>query len=134
MDAQDGLTRVLEEGGMVSFKPKNNLLYAFRAASEKLQRLVLLTLVVSIVPAWGDAQSQSPMQNVALQNGIITAVHQTTFQIDGRTFSLAPDVVILNEKGLEAGPDLLVVTAEVKYRVKKEHTDQIDRIIVFLPR
>ncbi len=119
---------------MVWFKPKSILLYAFRVASGRLQSLVLLTLVVNIVPAWGGAQSQIPVQNVALQNGTITAVYQTTFQIDGRTFSLAPDAIILNEKGLEAGPDLLVVTAEVKYHVKKEHNDKIDRIIVFLPR
>lgn len=105
-----------------------------RRMKRRVPQLVLCALAASVVPASLLAQSQVPLQGVALQNGTITAVHQTTFQIDGRTFSLAPDAIIVDEKGLEAGPDLLVVTAEVKYRVKKEHADQIDRLIVFLPR
>ncbi|MDO9118756.1 MAG: hypothetical protein Q7U39_12415 [Nitrospira sp.] len=70
----------------------------------------------------------------SLQSGSITAIYETAFQIDGRTFRLTPDAVIQNEKGEVMEASSLVVTAEVKYHVKKEQNNQIDRMIVFLPR
>jgi glucan-binding YG repeat protein len=96
------------------------------------------------------AQSQIPAQSVAWQSGTITAIYETTIQIDGRTFSLAPDAVILDDTGNQMDASELVVTAEVKYHVKPasqqaskqdskqdntiEQQDKIDRMIVVLPR
>ncbi|MBX3302763.1 MAG: hypothetical protein KF693_11165 [Nitrospira sp.] len=90
--------------------------------------------MIGLAPGTTRADQQPPMMTVGYQSGTITAVHQTTFEIDGRTFSLVPDAIILDDRGNEIGPGSIVVTAEVKYRVAKERNDKINRMIIFLPR
>lgn len=76
----------------------------------------------------------TPAMTINYQNGTITAIYQTSFQIDGRTYSLSPDAVILDDSGNELDAGMLAVTLDVKYRIKKGETDKIDRMILFLPR
>jgi hypothetical protein len=71
---------------------------------------------------------------IGYKNGTITAIYEKTFQIDGRTYSLTPDAVILDDSGNQLDAGRLAVTLEVKYHVKKGETDKIDRMILFLLR
>lgn len=98
--------------------------------------LLLATAVLAGGLVSGIARADQPFQpmTAGYQNGTITAVHQQTFQIDGRVFSLTPDAVLLDDSGNQLDASALVVTAEVKYHVKKEQIDKIDRMIVILPR
>lgn len=75
-----------------------------------------------------------PSMTIGYQNGTITAIYEKTFQIDGRTYSLTPDAVILDDSGNKLDAGMLAVTLEVKYHVKKGETDKIDRMILFLLR
>jgi hypothetical protein len=76
-----------------------------------------------------------PSMTIGYQNGRITSINQTSFQIDGRTYSLTPDAVILDDNGKQLDAGMLAVTLEVKYHVvKKGETDKIDRMILFLLR
>lgn len=111
-----------------------------KGAKVRHQRSALPALALAVgmmcglAPDSTRADQQLPMMTVEYQSGTITAVHQTTFEIDGRTFSLVPDAIIMDERGNEIGPGSIVVTAEVKYRVTKERNDKINRMVVFLPR
>lgn len=108
----------------------------FRKATMMLGYGCLVSVLMAlgtIAATWADQQLPI-MMNTAYQDGTITAIYEATFQIDGRTYSFAPDAVIVNDKGVEIEASALVVTAEVKYHVKKEHYDKIDRMILFLPR
>ena len=75
-----------------------------------------------------------PSMTIGYQNGTITAIYEKTLDIDGRTYGVTPDVVMLDDYGRVLDPGRLVVTAEVKFHVKKEQSNMIDTMIVTLPR
>jgi len=70
---------------------------------------------------------------IGYQNGTITGIYETTLQIDHRTYSLTPDVVLVDRHGDELKARFLRVDIEVKYHLEKGSKDRIDRMIVFLP-
>lgn len=96
-----------------------------------LAMTVLSVMSVGVTPA--DDQP-FPSMTIGYQNGTITAIHEKTLDIDGRTYSLTPDAVILDDSGNKLDAGMLAVTLEVKYHVKKGQTDNIDRMILFLSR
>ena len=102
-----------------------------RARIIALAVTILSVMSVDITPA--DDQPL-PSMTISYQNGTITAIYENTLDIDGRTFGLTPDVVMLDEHGDTLDPSRLMVTAEVKFHVKKEQSNKIDKMIVTLPR
>jgi hypothetical protein len=94
---------------------------------------VTVLSVVSVGVTLADDQPL-PSMTIAYQNGTITAIYENTLDIDGRTYGLTPDVVMLDEHGDTLDPARLMVTAEVKFHVKKEQSNKIDKMIVTLPR
>ncbi|HYM88472.1 MAG TPA: hypothetical protein VES92_05080 [Nitrospiraceae bacterium] len=102
-----------------------------RARIIALAVTVLSVVTVGVTPA--DDQPL-PSMTIAYQNGTITAIYEKTLDIDGRTYGLMPDVVMLDEHGDMLDPARLMVTAEVKFHVKKEQSNMIDKMIVTLPR
>lgn len=94
--------------------------------------LVLSTpMVTSLSLAF--AEQNPPVVAVAYQDGKVTGVYETTIQIDHRTFSLAPEVVILDRHGDPLAERDIRVDLDVKYHLLKGSTDKIDQMIVFLP-
>ncbi|MBI3808294.1 MAG: hypothetical protein HY281_12405 [Nitrospirae bacterium] len=75
-----------------------------------------------------------PSITVGYQSGTITAIHEKTLDIDGRTYGVTPDVVMLDAHGRMMDLGRLRVTAEVKFHVTKEQSNMIDKMIVTLPR
>ena len=75
-----------------------------------------------------------PAITVGYQSGAITAIYEKTLDIDGRTYGLTPDIIMLDEHGRMMDPRRLVVTAEVKFHVTKEPNNMIDKMIVTLPK
>ena len=92
---------------------------------------ILSVVNVDVTPA--DDQPL-PSMTISYQNGTITAIYENTLDIDGRTYGLMPDVVMLDEHGDMLDPARLMVSAEVKFHVKKEQSNKIDKMIVILPR
>lgn len=84
-------------------------------------------------PASADQEQMSPMMAVGYQSGMITGIYETTLQIDHKTYSMTPDVVLLNRHGHELHPRHLRVDIEVKYHLPKDSKDKIDRMILILP-
>ena len=80
------------------------------------------------------AEQSLPNMVVGYQSGKITAVYQTTFQIDGRTYSLTPDAVILDDNGNPLDAGYIGIEIEAKFHVKKDQNDKIDQMILILPR
>jgi hypothetical protein len=100
-------------------------------------RIMVLAMTVFFVMNVGVTPADDqpiPSITVGYQSGTITAIYQTSFQIDGRTYSLTPDAVILDDSGTQLDAGMLAVTLEVKYHVKKGEADKIDQMILFLPR
>ncbi len=79
------------------------------------------------------ADQQLPMMTVGYQSGTVTSLYETTFQIDHRTYSLTPDVILLDRHGHELHIRHLRVDIEVKYHLQKDSKDKIDRMILILP-
>lgn len=94
---------------------------------------VTVLSVVSVGVTLADDQSL-PSMTIGYQNGTITAIYEKTLDINGRTYWLMPDVVMLDGHGRMLDPGRLVVTAEVKFHVTKEENNKIDKMIVTLPR
>ena len=98
--------------------------------------MVLVVTAFSVMSAWVTLADDQPIPSMTIgyQNGMITAIHEKTLDIDGRTYGLIQEVVILNQTGGVMEPRDLVVTAEVKFHVTKEDNNKIDKLIVTLPR
>ena len=98
--------------------------------------MVLAVTVLSVMSVGVTLADDQPLPSMTIsyQNGTITAIYEKTLDIDGRTYGLMPDVVMLDEDGKMLDPGRLVVTAEVKFHVKKEQSDKIDKMIVTLPK
>jgi hypothetical protein len=99
--------------------------------------LIALAVAVLSVVRVGDSLAEDqplPAVTVNYQTGEITAIYEKTLDIDRRNFGLTPDVVMLDDHGRVLDPGRLVVTAEVKFHVKKEQSNMIDKMIVTLPR
>ncbi len=99
--------------------------------------LMLLAVTVLSVTTVGVTLADDeplPSMTVGYQNGTITAIYENKLDIDRRTYGLMPDVVMLDEHGDLLDPGRLMVDAEVKFHVKKEQSNMIDKMIVTLPR
>ena len=98
--------------------------------------MVLAVTVLSVMSVGVTLADDQPLPSmtIAYQNGTITAIYEKTLDIDGRTYGLMPDVVMLDEHGEMLDPARLMVTAEVKFHVTKEQSNKIDKVIVILPR
>lgn len=98
--------------------------------------MVLAVTVLSVMSVGVTLADDQPLPSMTIsyQNGTITAIYENTFDIDGRTYGLMPDVVMLDEHGDMLDPARLMVSAEVKFHVKKEQSNKIDKMIVTLPK
>ena len=98
--------------------------------------MVLAVTVLSVMSVGVTLADDQPLPSMTIgyQNGTITAIYEKTVDIDGRTYWLVPDVVMLDKYGRMFDPGRLVVTAEVKFHVTKEQNNKIDKMIVTLPR
>jgi len=90
-------------------------------------------MMIGLAPESPRADQSVPMMTVGFSSGTITAIYETTFQIDHRTYSLTPDAVLLDRHGDELKVSDLRVTIDVKYHLEKGSTDKIDRMILYLP-
>lgn len=79
------------------------------------------------------AEQSLPTMAVGYLSGKITGIYQANLQIDGKTFSLAPECVLVDRHGDPLMPDALKEDVEVKYHLLKGSTDKIDSMVVFLP-
>ena len=98
--------------------------------------IILLTIAVLPILSFSITQADDqplPSMTVGYQSGTITAVHEKTLDIDGRTYAVMPDVVMLDQHGEAMEPGRLMVSAEVKFHVMKEQSNMIDKMIVTLP-
>ena len=100
--------------------------------------LAALLLTLLITAAWGPSlsiadQSLPQQLAVAYKDGTITGVYETTVEIDRKTYTLAPDAVLLGRRGEVLEVRNLRVDIEVKYHLEKGSTDRIDQIILYLP-
>lgn len=95
--------------------------------------VLTLSLFMVSSPSLVVADQSIPAAVEAHRDGKITGVYETTIQIDHKTFSFIPNVVIVDRHGDPLYERDIRVDLEVKYHLLKGTTDQIDRIILFLP-
>ena len=111
-----------------------------RQASKPSYRPVAAALLVFGILAlvWPDscvlASSDKAVVLPGAQSGTVTAVHQSSFDIDGRSYQLAQDVEILDPNGAQLDARAIRVLVEVKYLVKKDEPSKIIKMVLNLPR
>lgn len=97
----------------------------------------VLALAVGILllmsPVIVSAEQSLSTMTVGYLSGKITGIYQVNLQIDGKTFSLAPECVLVDRHGDPLRPEELKEDVEVKYHLLKGSTDKIDSMVVFLP-
>jgi hypothetical protein len=95
--------------------------------------LVAAVLVAIATPSLSHADEPLPAAAASYPTGKITSIHETAFQIDGRTVSLAPEAVLVDRHGDPLQPAALRVDIDVKYHIQKGTTDKIDWMLLILP-
>lgn len=99
-----------------------------------LATFVLGVILIAVVgPSLSFAEEAPPAAVVSYKDGKITGVYETTIQIDHKTFSFAPEVVILDRHNDPLSKGDIRVELDVKYHLLNGTTDKIDQMIVFLP-
>lgn len=98
--------------------------------------MVLVVTLLSVMSTGVTLADDQPIPSMTIgyQTGAITAIYEKTLEINGRAYGLMPEVVMLDEHGETLDPARLMVTAEVKFHVKKEQSNKIEKMIVLLPR
>lgn len=94
---------------------------------------LVVTLVAALGPSMSFAEEAPSAAVVSYRDGKITGIYDTTIQIDNKTFSFAPEVMILDRHNDPLSERDIRVDLEVKYHLLKGTTDKIDQMVVFLP-
>jgi hypothetical protein len=94
----------------------------------------IITLAsITGVPQISCADEPLPAAVASYPTGTITAIYETTFQINRRTVSLAPEAVIVDRHGDSVALSAIREDIDVKYRIQKGTTDKIDWMLLILP-
>ena len=125
-------TKVSERSKDLHDSPRNTSSHQVTASLAAVMLTLLITAVWGLSLSFAD-ESLPQQMAVAYKGGAITGIYETTFQIDHKTYSLAPDAVLLDRRGKELDARHLRVDIEVKYHLEKGTTDRIDRMILYLP-
>lgn len=101
----------------------------------RLSTMLFLVLLASwaALPQTNRAEEPLPAAMASYPTGTITAIHETTFEINGRTVSLVPEAVIVDRHGDPVALTVIRVNTDVRYRIQKGTTDKIDWMLVILP-
>lgn len=78
-------------------------------------------------------ESSLPAGVASYPSGKVTSIYERTFQIDGRTVSLVPEAVLVDQHGDPLPPTALRVDIDVKYHIQKGTMDKIDWMLLILP-
>ena len=96
----------------------------------RLSTMALLMTAVGL-PSSGWPQSVFPFSTGGFERGIVTQVHQTSIEIDNKTYGLKPEIVIVNDQGQPIEIEGVMPNSDVKFHVKE---GRIDKMVVSLPR
>ncbi len=80
------------------------------------------------------AQQTAPVSLAGYQSGMVTSVQGNSLGINGASYQLSPDVVIVDPEDKPMEPVDIRVNAEVKFQVKREQANRIVRMILILPQ
>ncbi len=80
------------------------------------------------------ADNEIPFTLVGAHSGTVTAIRGASLDINGKTFHLSPDAVIVDPQGQPVEADAIGVSTEVKYVVKRDQANKIVKMVVYLPR
>ena len=103
------------------------------AKSILIGAVLAMGLLVTDLAGVSCADQSVPTMTVGYQDGTITGIYESTFQIDHKTFGFAPEVMILDRHGDPLKTSDLRVDIAVKYHLLKGTADKIDQMILFLP-
>lgn len=107
-------------------------------SSPNVRNLIILCSIIVLagtgVSQISCADEPLPAAMANYPKGTITAVYEATFQIDGRTFSLAPEAVLVDRHGDPLAPTTIRTDIDVTYRIQKGTNDKIDWMLLILPQ
>lgn len=95
---------------------------------------IAFVLCLSIGSPSGRAdQNSTPSSNIAMQSGMVTAVHEHMVMIDGREYGFSPKVVVLDHEGHKVELAYITRNSEVRFSLVQDETLMIDKIVVRHP-
>ena len=99
--------------------------------------VLLFALVITVALnhsasiALADDSVALPFPVVGFQAGVIEEMHGSSIRIDGRTYVLKADVLVIDHKGRPLELDRIIPTSLAKFHMKEGH---IDKMMVTLPQ
>lgn len=80
------------------------------------------------------AQSRPTVIGGLAEQGMVTGIRERTVVIDGRDYEFDQKVEVFDAKGNRVDLSAIVRNAEVRFRLKQDDINKIDRIVVYLPQ
>ncbi len=105
-----------------------------RLGAAQLVGLCLSSVLAIGIPSVSSAQADGVVEMTGARLGTVTAVRETSFEINGQEYRLAPDVVIVDRNGNPIEAHAIRVSAEVRYLVKREQPSTIVKMVLYLPQ
>jgi hypothetical protein len=69
-----------------------------------------------------------------LQAGVVTSVEQHSLSINGKQYTVDPEIEIRDQEDNVLQPDVIKRDHEVKFHLKKGEGNTIDVLIVYMPQ
>lgn len=86
------------------------------------------------IPSIAMAQSRPVVVAGLTEHGIVTDLSERTIVIDGRAYEVDRTVEVFDDEGNQIDLSAVTRNAEVRFRVKRDNTHRIDKIMVYLAR
>ncbi|MCS6896590.1 MAG: hypothetical protein NZM29_01330 [Nitrospira sp.] len=80
------------------------------------------------------AQSRAMVSAGLPHSGMVTDIRERMIEIDGRLYTFDPQVQVFDDEGNQVDLSAIVRNAEVRFRLKQDDVNRIDRIVVYLPQ
>lgn len=100
--------------------------------------IMTFVLAVSLIAVLGPPlsfanQSTGSVFLTGMQSGMVTMVHEHAVVIDGREYGFSPKIVVLDHEGKEADLSYITRKSQVQFRLMKDESYKIEKIIVQHP-
>lgn len=95
---------------------------------------LMLAIVSGYAPLVRALDPMPPHVASALQSGVVTSIEQQSLFINGKMYTVDPEIQIRDQEDNVLQPEVVKIGHEVKFHLRKGESNKIDFLIVYMPQ